>query len=517
MSVDFAYAGASSYRTYLAGLHQREKIDISIAKPVRAAVGAVEEIYGSDWPALKAAVRDFRYGRPGEPFEVLTVNLFYACAAADPVLGDLVSGFHHLFDDDAVVAADIDPASDDDAERLIARIAALTSRQQYSDALAFVKAVLVEYPSVCARDMRFECLRAALLAGVPGQPKSAPVVDLPAAEAAFLKLAARADSERPAGAVAAFVAAGKCAYARGRFADAASHYGSALDRDPNAAEAHYQLARLRMHAGNTRAARELLIVAFCARFSFALRAASDPLFRAEIDLVRSCVIAATRRTGQVARATLDEGLARLRFLARHSDRDHPAEELDRFAPTRAGIAALVKVPAAPTLRKALLQRRVVDATRAPVMQLARDYCDVLRANEEEIAFRDVKLKHVAADPGRVARWLTRGAEVSVVVMLIAVVAGIFDFAAAGAVSDWSATASASAFGLAIATLWLLMHTSFLRRPTRNFFERAVVVAQGWTLARFERRVPRRIARNRRRLHNRIRRIERRFGLDGAAT
>ena len=79
-----------------------------------------------------------------------------------------------------------------------------------------VNAVLVEYPALCAQDLRFERLRAALLAGVPGQPKSAQLVDLPAAERAWFNLALKAGRERPAEAAAALVGAGKCAYAAGR-------------------------------------------------------------------------------------------------------------------------------------------------------------------------------------------------------------------------------------------------------------------------------------------------------------
>ena len=107
-------------------------------------------------------------------------------------------------------------------------------------------------------------------------------------------------------------------------------------------------------------------------------------------------------------------------------------------------------------------------------------------------------------------------ETAVVGVLIAVVAGTFDFAAAASFPDWNATASASALGLALAVfcLWLMMHTSFLRRPTRGFFERIVAAVQARSRARFERGVPRRIARNRSRLHVRIRRIEREFGIDG---
>jgi len=100
-------------------------------------------------------------------------------------------------------------------------------------------------------------------------------------------------------------------------------------------------------------------------------------------------------------------------------------------------------------------------------------------------------------------------------MLSGAVAGVFDFAAATP-RAWHATASASALGLALAVaiLWLLMHTSFLRRPTRHFFERIVSALQARARARHERRQPHRIARNRRALHARIRRIEREFGIVG---
>jgi tetratricopeptide (TPR) repeat protein len=517
MSVDFTYTGPASYRTYLAGMYQREKIDIAIAKPVRAAVGSVEEIYGSDRPALRAALRDFHYGGPDAPCEVLTVNLHYACAALDPVAADIVSGFQSLFEEDAPA---VRAAGDEsEVERLLARLAVLTARQQFADALRFVNAVLVEYPAVCAQDSRFEWLRATLLAGIAGQPKSLAVLDLPAAERAFLKIAARAERDRPVEAAAALVAAGKCAYAAGRFADADAHCWGALECDPRSAEAHYQMARLRRHAGDLRVTRECLILAFGLKYGYALRAASDPLFRADVDLVRACVIAATRNAAKAARETLAEGLARLRFLARHSDRDHPAAALERFASTREEIAALAGAPAAATLRPVLRQRKAASATRAPVLRLAQDYCKLLRANEETIARRAVERRRAPADPDRVARWLTRATEASVAVVLIAVVAGTFDFASAAAFPDWNATASASALGLAlaVANLWLLMHTSFLRRPTRSFYQRAVVAVQGWSSARFERRLPHRIARNRRRLHKRIRRIEWRFGLDRTAT
>src|SRR5579871_214914 len=100
MSLEFIYTGPTSYRTYLAGLYLRDKIDVAIAKAVRAAVGSVAEVYGGMRAALGGAVRDLRFGGDG-PCEVLTVNLTHACAAVDPVAADVVGGFQALFDDDA--------------------------------------------------------------------------------------------------------------------------------------------------------------------------------------------------------------------------------------------------------------------------------------------------------------------------------------------------------------------------------------------------------------------------------
>jgi len=480
---------------------------------VRAAIGAIAEIYGRDQPALREAVRDLRFGRPDEPCEVLTINLTHACAALDPLTADVVGGFHSLFDEDAPPAPV--RAAEGEAGRLLARLADLTGRQQFVEALRLVNAVLAENPAVCTHDGRFAWLRATLLAGIAGQPKSVATVDLPAAERAFLEIAARVEGGRPIEAAAALVAAGKCAYADGRFKHADAHFWAALGRDPAAGEAYYQLARLRRHAGDMRTVRESLVLACGVSYAYALRAASDPLFRADTDLLRTCTEKATRQADAAARRTLADGQARLRFLARHADRDFPLASLARFAPTRREVAALASAPAPATLRKALQQRNAAHATRVPVARLARDYCALLRANAATIARRDLT-RRPARDPGRIARWLTRAAEASVVGSLIAVVAGTFDFAAAAPFPDWNATASASALGLALAisSLWLLMHTGFMRRPTRRFLERAVVMVQARSRARFERSLPDRVARNRRRLDRLIRRIERRFAIEG---
>jgi hypothetical protein len=507
MSLEFTYTGPGSYRSYLAGLDQREKIDIAIAKPVRAAVGTVAEIYGGDGPLRRAAVRDLRFGGPDEPCEVLTVNLTDACAAVDPV-ADLVGGFQALFDEPAPSAR---PAGE--AERLLARIAGLTERQQMAEALQLACMVLAQCPDLCAQDSRFAWARARLLAGVAGQPGSEALLDLPAAERAFLDIAAGAGRDRPAEAAAALVAAGRCAYAEGRFRDAEAYCRVALAHDGRAAEGYYQLARLRRHAGDRKSVRESLIAAFGIAHSYALRAASDPLFRDDARLLRKCAWAAADRAAAATRAALGETLARLRVILRHGDRGFPPAALPGFSPLREEIVAQVSEPLWSTLRKALRQRQAAQATAAPLRRLAQDYCALLRGNEEAIARRGLERRRMR-EPARVARWVTRATEGSVVGLLIAVIAGTFDFASAAPLPAWSAGASASALGLAIVgfALWLLVHAIFLRRPARKFVERAVAAAQAGARARYERRMPGRIARNRRRLQARIGRIERQFGI-----
>jgi hypothetical protein len=316
-------------------------------------------------------------------------------------------------------------------------------------------------------------------------------------------------------AAAALVAAGKCAYADGRFRTAEAHCRSALERDPGAAEACYQLARLRRHAGDTEAVRECLVLAFGMAYGYALRAASDPLFRADGRLLRDCAWEATDRAAAATRAALGESLAGLHVLVRYADRDFSAASLPGFAPSRDEIVARVGEPLAPTLRKALRQRKAAQATAKPLRRLAHDYCALLRRHEETIARRGVE-RRAAREPERVARWLTRAAEASVVGVLIAVVAGTFDFAWAATLPEWNTTASASALGLAVAVggLWPLMHTRMLRRPMQMLLERAVAAVQARSRVRSERRLPGRIARNRRRLHERISRIEREFGIEG---
>src|SRR5690349_20091909 len=210
MSLEFTYTGPSSYRAYLAGLDLRDKIDIAIAKPVRAAVGAATEIYGGDHPLLRAALRDLRFAGADGPCEILTVNLALACAALDPA-ADVVGGFLALFDEDAAKPHTIDekPA----AARLHARLAELIGRQQLAEALALVNAMPASHPAIWADDRRFAWLRARLLAGIPGQPKSVVVFDLLYAERAFLDIATRPAGVADAEAAAALAAAGKCAYA----------------------------------------------------------------------------------------------------------------------------------------------------------------------------------------------------------------------------------------------------------------------------------------------------------------
>ena len=361
MSLEFTYSGPNSYRTYLAGLDLRDKIDIAIAKPVRAAVGAAAEIYGGDRPLLRAAVRDLRFGGPDGPCEVLTVNLSQACAALDPA-ADVVGGFQALFDEDAPSPRAAD--ENGEAARLLARLAELIGRQQFAEALAFVNAVLVEASGHVRQRQPVRVAARAAARRHPGpaeERRGARPARMPNAHSsrsrraprAFLPPKPRPRWWPPANAPMRTGASRR----RKRIAGPPSN---AIPARPKPATSWRGCAGT---PATRQAVRESLVLVFGMAYGYALRAASDPLFRADARLLRDCAWAATDRAAAATRAALGESLARLHVLVRHADRDFSAVSLPGFAPSRDEIVARVGEPLAPTLRKALRQRKAAQATR----------------------------------------------------------------------------------------------------------------------------------------------------------
>jgi tetratricopeptide (TPR) repeat protein len=375
MAVDFTYSPRESYRDYLGRTYLRQKIDLVLSKQVRTAIGSVAELFfGGD--SKHNAIRDYQYGGPDDRHEILTVQMYHVCATLGPLAGDLVTGFHALFDDHT--PAPPNPAGP------IADALALVADQRYDEALAALG------QADAGDDPRIDQLRAMLLGGIPGQPKSAGILDLPAAEHAYVSAARKAEATRPVEAVRALVAAGRCAYADGRFDDAAHYFGLALDRDPRSGEANYQMARLRMHAGEMSRVRDFLVLAFRASFSYALRAAGDQLFRQDPELVEDCVALATKRIVSDIRSRIAGYADLIQTLRRDGDPEFGLARLERLPDVLEQFEALKAVPEPVTLKRALCLEKRVLAFNEPLQRVARDYCVILRKAEVAVSVRGVE-------------------------------------------------------------------------------------------------------------------------------
>ena len=492
MAVDFTYSPRESDRDYLGRTHLRQKIDVVLSKRVRAAIGSVAELFVGD---ATHAIRDYQYGGPDDQHEVLTVQLYHVCAMLGPLAGDLVAGFHALFDDDGLPP----PAGGDGA---IATALALVADQRYDEALAALG------QADAGDDHRLDQLRAMLLGGIPGQPKSAGILDLPASERAYLSAAGKAAA--PIEAARAFVAAGRCAYADGRFADAAHHFGCALDRDPRSGEANFQMARLRMHGGDIARVRDFLIQAFRAGFSYALRAGSDQLFRHTPELVEDCVAAATRRIADDIARRLASYADQIESLRRDGDPQLPPTRLERLPELLQQLDALKAVPAPATLKRALAREKRVLEFNEPLRRLARDYCVLLRKAETMVCGRGVTTPALPDDAARAARICDRAETVVTALAAAALIASVI--AVATSAAEWTV-------GAAVVSLVALIGAVALRfEPAARadlcwFVERRLLRPRSQRRAeRDDLRRRRLIDDNRARHRARMTRIAARFGL-----
>jgi hypothetical protein len=106
----------------------------------------------------------------------------------------------------------------------------------------------------------------------------ATIVDLAAAERAFLLSAKYAESKTHAVAMG-FRCAGWAAYCRGNLDDAINYSRKAVRYDPKLAEAHFQLAKAFMHTGRFEEAARPLRNAICLDVIYVIKSAIDPDFQ----------------------------------------------------------------------------------------------------------------------------------------------------------------------------------------------------------------------------------------------
>ena len=517
MAVDYTYTPGRTYRDYLASHHVKENIDVVLSKPIRQAVGSVEDIFKRSGDGLAGALKDLIWFRAGanENIEVVRVNLWDVCGARDPCSIDTVAGFQALF-----VKADehgpslahlgsVGGAASDQAGEIPdphATALSLIDRQLYPQALQ----VLQQPRAGRDRDWRCDYLVGVLLAGVPGQPRSAEVVDLEAAEKAFVEAAQRAKAIDPSAAAQAYVGAGKAAYAANRMPDAARHFGAALELDPSCGEAHYQFARLHALAKNASGVRRHLPCTFDCHWSYGVRAASDPLLAADHTLVSRCLNAGTRAMVREARTGCSDTSSRLRFL-KAQDRFYPLADNPAFMTLAAEVTHMEGAMWADVLKRAFDMRKKTRAMLVSVNRLAKDYCAVLLANEEAIVHRDCRYRR-RRDPAALAHkiggWVLPWAHATVPALLCA--AGYL--AATSPEPWWSVPLSSISFvigSIAFRRQWYASH--LIDERVCRGIEAALAARQRLAIWWELRRNATRAARNRRLLQQRLQRIEQRFG------
>lgn len=406
MTVEFNVAQPGSYGEYLTRHDLRDTFELAFVPDIRELIGPVPEIFRNGGEVPPGTVKDYCYNFEG-PFaglEVAAINLRAVSEQLSPLEADIVTAFQAMFvKKDEIderltnLRRDIGVAAEIAGKEYSATLACLSHRH-FTQALATLPPVCESAKTqISSRDIEY--LRGRLLAGLPGHPQSALLVNLDAAETAFIA-AANATKERSE-TVAAWIGAGRAAYARGQRQKAEQHYRAALALQ-ECGEAWFQLARLRLHARDRSRARVFLAMAFVVHWSFALRAACDPMLMRRRFLLKGCIRMATRWTRQQARDALAAARADLEFLEEVQD---PAFGLNRFpalTAIRNELDAIGKVPRGRTLKSAFELRKRCARASAAVARLAADYCALLAQAENEIVMRDVELA-APRPPAAIAR------------------------------------------------------------------------------------------------------------------
>jgi len=126
-------------------------------------------------------------------------------------------------------------------------------------------------------DFRFHFLHGLIRIGAVRDPVAS-IVDLAAAEKAFLLSAKYAESRTQAVAMG-YRCASWAAYSQGNLEDAINHSRKAVQYNPKLAEAHFQLAKAYIHMGRSEEAVRPLRHAICLDVIYAVKSTIDPDFQ----------------------------------------------------------------------------------------------------------------------------------------------------------------------------------------------------------------------------------------------
>jgi hypothetical protein len=396
------------HRVHLARNDTRQKIELKVRSSVRSLIGSINEIYRTPTPALTRALRDLRFyadEHQGDDFETIDVNLSgldndnlsYPISAVHSFQALFVQPdeFSHSLAHlqwDRLTGAKAEP----NASETFRRAVALVRERDYSGALA----VLAEE----TEDFGALCLRGVLQLGIAGDSTSASVIDLAAAEQTFAAAALRASNG--ANAAQALIAACIAALREGRFDDAERHIRAALVAHPRCGEAGYQRARLRKRAGDLSTAEALLMDTFDVHWSFALRAAADPLLFTHKTFLSRAVARATRRVNDEMQATLQDLRGKVQTLKRVAKGRVRADSLSALPELRTEVAAELAVRMPQTLKRSYERRRRLPPLVTRAEDLARDQSRALRAALNELHWPEHPPSRPKPDVARAVRWVS---------------------------------------------------------------------------------------------------------------
>jgi tetratricopeptide (TPR) repeat protein len=432
-----------SYEQYLAQQYLKENMNVVVAKNVREAVGSIEDIYKHNTERITAGLTDIqcRMDRTNDHLEEISFALDGIQGTLDVVNSNVVSGFQALFvktDELNESLTHIGYGIDAIGQGIntlvqIGRAPVQTwASNQYEIARDAIRREL--FPEALEAldyaisgngqntghktDYRFHHLRGVLLLGIAGEPESLPLVNLKAAESAFVQAARYAQHDNPGEAAQALVGAGKATYAEARLPDAQKYFLMSLKCDPRCGEANYQLARLYVHANDMNAIQRYLSTAFDVHWSFAMRAAEDAQFSHMTDTVENCVHLATQRMIQEIQPPVRKIVDDLKFVKEKEIELCPISGINEHAAILEDIADARNALNIKKLKNVFDVRHNMPRTREKVQKLAVSYCGHLTSSESRISSEGANFSARYIDPDRLAKSLKIAVRVIVIMAAV---------------------------------------------------------------------------------------------------
>jgi tetratricopeptide (TPR) repeat protein len=474
MLTEYSYSKSFSYPEYLARGDLSGSIDIHVSKAIREAVGNVAEIYGDLQTKNDTPVAKFRgeSSYAGYALEIVSANLEDAWESLNIGNANLVNAFQSIFlarDEKNPAVSHLLPADRSDGASGVEMAVELFHKRMFPEALS---ALGRRGEPNADRDR----LLGAIRLGICGIPESVATLDLVEAEKSFLRAARNAS---PHVVSHSLIGAARAAYVQGRFVEAEANLSGAIAADPTAAEAYYQMARLRLHAADLESVESFLERAFGLHWSFAMRAASDVLFVVNPGPAVSAAEAVSKR---ILRDQVAPGLQRLtsqvQLLADRELTRHPISTQKSYVELSSSVGHLTEASKGGRLKVAHQSRVRLSALQAGLADVCNEYTRTLLAKGADATEGDVESAPVKRSPRIHDRPAMLTGAFAFIVLLLAAVFLVPELAAALGRSQfgtlvflkWTSKVLFIWFALglfAVPAFWLLIRTDLVRKRLRR--------------------------------------------------